>query len=200
LRQTRAKLTSEIQRLGGSVCKSVRSQDVTHILTDAVSVHQGDVCDVLKGSGVVGVDEGWLDSVAEKMIVGYQEGVVGGTPPYFDPKFGLKKPRVGRGHEVEAASKYRRISVREGVEVFSESGLDCTQHSVARESHKCSKPLTATLNMTDVLKNKNSYYKLQVVVSDSSLSSTKPKPQKFYFVRVWGRVGCDYIGGSQVPP
>jgi hypothetical protein len=86
------------------------------------------------------------------------------------------------------------------LQVFSESGLDVLHHSVAKDASS-SKPLTATLNMTDVLKNKNSYYKLQVVVSDPSSSAApaaKPKPQKFYFVRAWGRVGCDGIGGSQV--
>ena len=74
-------------------------------------------------------------------------------------------------------------------------------HSVAKETWS-SKLLSSNLIMTDVLKNKTSYYKLQVVVSDASSSAatatSKAKPQKFYFVRAWGRVGCDGIGGSQV--
>ena len=82
-------------------------------------------------------------------------------------------------------------------EVFSESGLDVKNHRVATDPIS-SKPLTATL-----LKNKKSFYKLQVVVSDppslsSVTASTNPEPQKFYFVRVWGSVGFEGIGGSQV--
>jgi len=186
------------------VCQSAVSQGVTHILTDAARAGVGDVGDVLGGGGVVGVDEGWLERVREKMSVGYEEGVIGGTPPCFNPKFAPKRRAGGEGEGVEAAPKMRKVSVREGSEVFDESGLDVMNHSVAKDT-PASKPLTATLNLTDVLKNKNSYYKLQVVVSDASSSSSsaaaaaaKPKPQKFYFVRAWGRVGCDGIGGSQV--
>jgi hypothetical protein len=83
-------------------------------------------------------------------------------------------------------------------EVFSESGLDVEYHRVATDPLS-SKPLTATLHMPDVLKNKNSFYKLQVVVSDppslSSATSAYPEPQKFYFVRAWGRLGL--VGSSQ---
>lgn len=82
--------------------------------------------------------------------------------------------------------------------VFSESGLDVEYHRVATDPLS-SKPLTATALMTDGMNNRVSYYKLQVVVSDppslSSGTSTNPEPQKFYFVRAWGRLGC--IGGSQ---
>jgi hypothetical protein len=161
----------------------------------------GDVADVLgrTGGGVVAVDEGWLERVAAKMMAEYDDGVIGGTAPSFNPKFASLKRR---GEVVEAAPKMKKVSVREGSEVFSESGLDVLHHSVAKDQ-STSKPLTATLNMTDILKNKNSYYKMQVVVSDetaaaSTAAKSKPKSQKFYFFRAWGRVGCDGIGGSQV--
>jgi hypothetical protein len=87
--RTHAKIVADIRQLGGSVCKSALGGDLTHILTDTVSVGAGDVADVLgrTGGGVVAVDEGWLERVAAKMIAEYDNGVIGGTPPSFNPKF-----------------------------------------------------------------------------------------------------------------
>jgi hypothetical protein len=201
-----AKIAAEIRRLGGSICKTALSKDVTHILTDTVTAGKGDVGGLLAAvpCTVVAVDENWLQRVATKMIAEYDEGVIGGNPPSFNPRFASQKRRAEGVEVFEAAPKMRKVSVREGSEVFAESGLDVLHHSVAKEQSS-SKPLTSILNMTDVLKNKNSYYKLQVVASDppssasaSASASSKTKSQKFYFVRAWGRVGCDGIGGSQV--
>jgi hypothetical protein len=201
--QARTALVSEIRRLGGSTCRSIQSQDMNHILTDATSVSAGSIKTNLDSQlkSIVAVDEGWLQRVSAKMIAEYDEGVIGGTPPSCNPKYTSHK-RSG-GELSEPVSRMRKVSVRDGAEVFGESGLDPVKHGVAIEPGS-SRTLTATLNMTDVLKNKNSFYKLQVVVSDpapiasASAAASKPKPQKYYFVRVWGRVGCDGIGGSQV--
>jgi hypothetical protein len=158
LSQTPAKIAAEIRRLGGSVAKSALGADVTHLLTDGGSVGAGEVSQALAGvgGGVVAVDERWLQLVATNMTVDYAEGVIGGNVPSFNPKFSSQKRRAEGVEAVEVAPKMRKVSVREGSEVFSESGLDVFHHSVAKDAAS-SRPLTATLNLTDVLKNKNSY-------------------------------------------
>jgi hypothetical protein len=126
-----------------------------------------------------------------------------------DGYFGLRPEHQTQIDDLIAANRNPKAAVKEDKkaatnapfvalpEVFSESGLDVEYHRVATDPLS-SKPLTATLHKSE----QNSFYKLQVVVSDppslsSATASTNPKPQKFYFVRVWGRVGFEGIGGSQ---
>lgn len=86
---------------------------------------------------------------------------------------------------VAVTAKKMKMVVKSGATVDPESGLEHKAHVLVKGNMK----YTATLAMVDMNSGCNSYYKLQLLESDSS--------KRFYVFRSWGRVGTT-IGGNKV--
>lgn len=74
-------------------------------------------------------------------------------------------------------SKTANIKLKNGTAIDPDSGL----HDVAHVYRQDGTLYTSTLSFTDIQKNKNSYYKLQVLESDAG--------RKYWLFRAWGRIG-----------
>lgn len=77
------------------------------------------------------------------------------------------------------------MTVKDGSAVDPDSGLEDKAHVYCYHGVK----YNIVLGITDVLKNKNSYYKLQLLESDKS--------GKYWVFRSWGRIGTT-IGSNKL--
>lgn len=78
-----------------------------------------------------------------------------------------------------------KMKVKGGAAVDPDSGLEDKAHLLQDKGD----PFNAVLNMVDIQKGTNSYYKLQILESDTG--------KTFWVFRAWGRVGTT-IGGNKL--
>lgn len=84
----------------------------------------------------------------------------------------------------KSVPKSMKLTLKDGIAVDPDSGLE----DIATVYVKGKDKYTAVLGLTDIQRNKNSYYKLQVLVSE--------RKNKFWLFRSWGRIGTT-IGGNK---
>ncbi|XP_030371333.1 poly [ADP-ribose] polymerase [Scaptodrosophila lebanonensis] len=77
------------------------------------------------------------------------------------------------------------LKVKDGLAVDPDSGLDEIAHVFVRGKDK----FNVVLGLTDIQRNKNSFYKIQLLEAD--------KKNRYWVFRSWGRIGTT-IGGSKV--
>ncbi|RKO89729.1 hypothetical protein BDK51DRAFT_26449, partial [Blyttiomyces helicus] len=99
-----------------------------------------------------------------------------------------KKRRWGEKFEEERAPKTTKLVVKDGRAVDADSGLTATHH-VLRQGNAW---FSCVLANADIAKGKNSYYKMQILVSDTS-------PPDVHLFRSWGRTGTK-VGGKNLAP
>lgn len=75
-----------------------------------------------------------------------------------------------------------KLQLKGGTAVDPDSNLEASAHVYQEGSEK----YTTILGLTDIQSGKNSYYKLQVLESDSG--------NRYWLFRSWGRIGTT-IGG-----
>lgn len=92
-----------------------------------------------------------------------------------------------RGKKKETQLKVESIKLKNGTAVDPKSKLE----HIAHVYNQNGRLYTCVLGLTDITKNKNSYYKLQVLESDV------PQPVGFWVFSSWGRIGTN-IGTSKV--
>nr|VZH97926.1 unnamed protein product [Spirometra erinaceieuropaei] len=80
-----------------------------------------------------------------------------------------------------------KMRIKGGAVVDPDSGMEDIA-SVLKDSK--GRPLSAILGMVDLVKGVNSYYRLQVLVSDK-------EPKRYWVFRAWGRTGTT-IGGNKI--
>lgn len=80
--------------------------------------------------------------------------------------------------------KVAQVKVKNGAAIFPDSGLDSIAHVYSREGVV----YTSVLGLTDISKNKNSFFKMQVLRSDNL--------RQFWLYTSWGRIGTK-IGDSK---
>ncbi|XP_017099086.2 poly [ADP-ribose] polymerase isoform X1 [Drosophila bipectinata] len=85
----------------------------------------------------------------------------------------------------KSAPKSKTLKIKNGMAVDPESGLEDIAHVYARGKDN----YNAVLGLTDIQRNKNSYYKLQLLEAD--------KKSKYWIFRSWGRIGTT-IGNSKL--
>ncbi len=76
-----------------------------------------------------------------------------------------------------------KLKIKGGAAVDPESGLE-NEASVVREGDAQSDPYSVVLNLVDIVRDTNSYYKLQILKHD--MKST------YYVFRAWGRTGSKW--------
>uniref|UniRef100_A0A1I8NDN9 Poly [ADP-ribose] polymerase n=1 Tax=Musca domestica TaxID=7370 RepID=A0A1I8NDN9_MUSDO len=86
----------------------------------------------------------------------------------------------------KSVPKSMTLKLKDGLAVDPDSGLEDVAHVyISRNKDK----FNVVLGKTDIQRNKNSYYKLQLLESDNK--------QKFWVFRAWGRIGTT-IGGNKL--
>ncbi|KAL5288318.1 PARP1 family protein [Megaselia abdita] len=84
----------------------------------------------------------------------------------------------------KSVPKSMKLTLKDGMAVDPDSGLEDVAKVYVRGKDK----YNVVLGLTDIQRNKNSYYKLQVLVGE--------KKNKFWLFRSWGRIGTT-IGGNK---
>jgi predicted DNA-binding WGR domain protein len=80
-----------------------------------------------------------------------------------------------------------KMKLKDGAVVDPDSGLENEAHVLLENDSK--DPYACVLGMVDISRGSNSYYKLQLIESDTF--------KKYYLFRSWGRVGTT-IGGNKL--
>ncbi|KAI5636400.1 poly(ADP-ribose) polymerase catalytic domain-containing protein [Phthorimaea operculella] len=99
---------------------------------------------------------------------------------------GKSIPKSGSMYVKSGKSGTTKLKIKGGTAVDPDSGLEDVAH-VYRDEEDGAK-YTVVLCKTDVVTQKNSYYKLQVLEADNK--------KKYWLFRSWGRIGTT-IGGSK---
>ncbi|KAJ2939633.1 hypothetical protein O0L34_g14353 [Tuta absoluta] len=99
---------------------------------------------------------------------------------------GKSIPKSGSMYVKSGKSATTKLKIKGGTAVDPDSGLEDVAH-VYKDDEEGAK-YTVVLCKTDVVTQKNSYYKLQVLEADNK--------KKYWLFRSWGRIGTT-IGGSK---
>ncbi|XP_026832189.1 poly [ADP-ribose] polymerase isoform X2 [Drosophila erecta] len=106
-----------------------------------------------------------------------------------DPKSRIPKERTkslkSKSIYTKSMPESRTFKVKDGLAVDPDSGLEDIAHVYVEEKNK----YNIVLGLTDIQRNKNSYYKLQILKAD--------KTEKYWIFRSWGRIGTN-IGSSKL--
>ncbi|XP_066147801.1 poly [ADP-ribose] polymerase [Euwallacea fornicatus] len=121
------------------------------------------------------------DLITKKSICTWGSDPATRLPP--EPSSSSRSALKSKSRFVSAVPSKIKLQLKGGSAVDPDSGLECKAH-VYEDSHK--EKWTAVLGLTDVQKNKNSFYKLQLLQGD--------KGNRFWLFRAWGRIGTT-IGG-----
>lgn len=92
-----------------------------------------------------------------------------------DPSKSLKS-KAKSAYERSGSSKVK-LTLKGGTAVDPDSGLQDQAHVYQERSTKW----TCVLGLTDIQRNMNKYYKLQLLKADQT--------DKYYVFRSWGRIG-----------
>lgn len=105
----------------------------------------------------------------------------------------LARDSTSQNPSSSTSKKVVNVYLKKGNVVDRRSKLDRTTHL-----YKYRRTLfSSTLGLTDIEKDKNSYFKLQVLESDASTSEDK---RSYWLFTSWGRIGDDKVGNSKVQP
>ncbi|KAH8234048.1 hypothetical protein KR032_007804 [Drosophila birchii] len=100
--------------------------------------------------------------------------------PLHDPKSSKNKSIYTKSVQTS-----KTLKVKDGIAVDPDSGLEDIAHVYVHGKDK----YNVVLGLTDIQRNKNSYYKLQLLEAD--------KMSKYWIFRSWGRIGTT-IGNSKI--
>ncbi|XP_077994827.1 poly [ADP-ribose] polymerase 1-like [Glandiceps talaboti] len=195
LTKTNKDMTKEVETLGGTVVTKVDSNVACCISNQAEVKKMAKKMKDAKAADVHIVSEDFLENVkkggAALMINKHSIATWGGDP----------SSRLGGFTQIDAAQskqdadelKYKKgvdklkMKVKGGAAVDPDSGVQDRTHVYSAGDLK----FNATLGMVDIMKGTNSFYKIQLLESDSKSSSN------IYLFRAWGRVGTT-IGGNKL--
>eukprot|EP01127_Copromyxa_protea_P001448 TRINITY_DN1143_c0_g3_i1.p1 TRINITY_DN1143_c0_g3~~TRINITY_DN1143_c0_g3_i1.p1 ORF type:complete len:959 (+),score=185.81 TRINITY_DN1143_c0_g3_i1:43-2919(+) len=156
---------------------------VTHLVCSPATFREtpGKVRYALKHQITI-IEEDWIhDSISKDLILDQSLYLLGGIIKdiYWNEA-------SNKTDEDEAAKKVQKVIVKGVSAVDPDSGLSKKGHILTGKKDEV---FNVMLNLTDLAKNFNSFYCLQVVEHDTEA--------KWYVFRKWGRIGTN-VGGSKV--
>lgn len=182
-------LKTRIEKLGGRLVKTLQEKIAAVISTEAEVKKMSKKMQEVKELNIQVVPENFIDVVKKlkrsEAIEKITEMAIcdwGSDPLSRIPSEQEMAPKVREDiYERRGANKPKQLVVKlkNGSALDPETGLEDIAH-VYRD--KTTNLLyTTVLNYVDIQKNKNSYYKLQVLEADNE--------KKYWLFRSWGRVG-----------
>ncbi|XP_064621580.1 poly [ADP-ribose] polymerase 1-like [Lineus longissimus] len=200
--KTKAEITSVLDGLGASVVGGKINQKIAAVISTKEEIEKmSKKIKEAEDADVQVVDEGFLDAVkrggAALMITQHNISSWGSDPEarIGDALNAAMTKSVGKSgsgkaqgrentHYTKSMPSTMKMTVKGGAAVDPESGLDHSAHVLSEKGDL----YTAVLGMVDLVRGTNSYYKLQLLESDTH--------KKYYVYRGWGRVGTT-IGGNK---
>ncbi|XP_034111953.2 poly [ADP-ribose] polymerase [Drosophila nasuta] len=183
-------IRKRIGKLGGKYDSKI-SEDVTAIISNEIEVEkQSSRMKKAKEFGIHILPMKYIDCVesdgsAALTLINSMTLCDWGTDPSNRiPHDEIKKSK-SKSIYTKSVPKSMTLKVKNGLAVDPDSGLEDIAHVYVKGKNK----YNIVLGLTDIQRNKNSYYKLQLLESD--------KQNKYWIFRSWGRIGTT-IGNSKV--
>lgn len=185
-----------VLKLGGLVVSKLTDTTVAVISTKKEIERMPDKMEEIKSKDIEVVEESYLDliepngTVAKSLELIKENNIAdwGSDPASRLPQDvldGKSIPKSGSMY-VKSSKSAVKLKIQGGTAVDPASKLEDEAH--VYQDHDGTK-YTVVLSQTDVVAQKNSYYKMQVLESDNK--------KKYWLFRSWGRIGTT-IGGSKV--
>ncbi|XP_014252361.1 poly [ADP-ribose] polymerase [Cimex lectularius] len=187
----KAELKKKLEMWGGKVASKLTTDVVLVISTKEEVDRLGSKMEEVKELNIPVVPELYIEACSEaNPIDKISEQII--SPWGNDPKARIQdiiqkssqKSKSSSRFTKKSASKVK-LKVKDGSAVDPDSGLVDIAH-VYKENNDT---YNCILGLSDVQSNKNSYYKFQLLVSDSG--------REFFIWRAWGRIGTN-IGGNKL--
>ncbi|KAF5303926.1 hypothetical protein FQA39_LY01711 [Lamprigera yunnana] len=187
----KGELKKKISKFGGKVVTKIKSTVMAVISTEADVEAMSSRITEARGADIHVVPETFLDEVTEYAgripdLVTKKSICSWGSDPH------TRLPAEPSSSNLKSKSRYTssvpstvKFKVKGGTAVDPDSGLDNFTHVYVSGKDK----YTVVLGLTDIQRQKNSFYKLQLLEADSG--------NHYYLFRAWGRIGTT-IGGNKV--
>ncbi|KAM8703187.1 hypothetical protein ACLKA7_007896 [Drosophila subpalustris] len=189
LKDNEAELKKRIGKLGGK-CDSKITDDVIAIISTEKEVEKlSSRMKKAKELGIHIVPMKYLDCVENDgsgaiTFINSMTLCDWGTDPSARLPQEEVKSSKSKSHYTKSVPKSVTLKVKNGLAVDPDSGLEDIAHVYVKGDTK----YNIVLGLTDIQRNKNSYYKLQLLKADNK--------NKYWIFRSWGRIGTT-IGNSK---
>ncbi|XP_068156658.1 poly [ADP-ribose] polymerase [Drosophila tropicalis] len=183
-------LKKRIAKLGGKLDTKITEDTIAIISTQKEVEKMTSRMQKAKELGIHVVPIEYLDSVESDGAgaVNYISSMTlcdWGTDPSARIPQEEAKSSKSKSIYTKSVPKSVTLKVKDGLAVDPESGLEDIAHVYVKGKDK----FNVVLGLTDIQKNKNSYYKVQLLEAD--------KKNKYWVFRAWGRIGTT-IGKNKV--
>ncbi|EDV98556.1 poly [ADP-ribose] polymerase [Drosophila grimshawi] len=190
MKDSEAEIKKRIGKLGGKFDTKILVDTIAIISTEKEVEKMSSRMKKAKELGIHIIPEKYLDSVesdgtgALNFISSMTLCDWGTDPSARLPQEELKSSK-SKSIYTKSVPKSVTLKVKNGFAVDPDSGLEDIAHVYVKGDDK----YNIVLGLTDIQRNKNSYYKLQLLEADTK--------NKYWIFRSWGRIGTT-IGGSKV--
>ncbi|KAM3962867.1 poly-(ADP-ribose) polymerase [Aphomia sociella] len=198
LKTSKEEIKHRILKLGGLVVSKLTETTAAAVSTSAEVKKMNEKMEQIREDNIEVVEETFFDlinsetgTVADSLRLIRENNIAewGSDPTTRVPQDvidGKSIPKSGSMYVNSTKSTSIKLKIQDGTAVDPDSNLaDCAHVYKDRDGTK----YTVILSKTDVVTQKNSYYKLQLLESDSK--------NNFWVFRSWGRIGTT-IGGNKV--
>ncbi|KAF5305635.1 hypothetical protein FQR65_LT07716 [Abscondita terminalis] len=181
-----------ITKLGGKVVTKIKETVMAVISTEAEVEKMGSRISEAQSAEVHVVPLTFLDEATEHNgripeLITKKSICSWGSDPHtrLPPEPSSSKSKSKSGKMFSSAPSTIKFKVKGGTAVDPESGLEDCAHVYVSGKDK----YTAVLGLTDIQKQKNSFYKLQLLEAD--------RGNRYWLFRAWGRTGTT-IGSTKL--
>ncbi|XP_061389126.1 poly [ADP-ribose] polymerase [Musca vetustissima] len=191
LKDSENDLKKELTELGGKLDSKITEKTIAVFSTAKEVERMGSRMEKAKEMGLHVIPIEYIDNVKSNPsgAINYISSMTlcdWGTDPAS--RVPQEEPKSAKSKSIYTKSvpKSMTLKVKDGLAVDPDSGLEDVAHVyISRNKDK----FNVVLGKTDIQRNKNSYYKIQLLESDNK--------QKFWVFRSWGRIGTT-IGGNKL--
>ncbi|KAJ6635587.1 Poly [ADP-ribose] polymerase [Pseudolycoriella hygida] len=187
LDRSKDEIKKQVEKLGGKLVSSINEKMAAVISKEAEVEKMSEKMQNAKSFGIQVVPVKFLDEVIAGNAIKFIKTLSicdWGTDPAL--RIPQEETRVkSKSMYTKSIPKSVTYKLKNGSAVDPESGLQDVAHVFKQGKTKW----FAVLNNTDIQKDKNSYYKMQLLESDNR--------KKYYIFRSWGRIGTT-IGSNKI--
>ncbi|XP_036339224.1 poly [ADP-ribose] polymerase [Rhagoletis pomonella] len=171
-----------VNKLGGDITSNITEHTAAVFSTIAEVKRMGSRMKRAKELGIHVIPIDYLDLVggSSANVINYISSTTlcdWGTDPNSRISQGDDNPKKSKSIYTKSVAKSMTLKIKDGLAVDPESGLQDIAHVYLDNKDK----YNIVLGLTDIQRNKNSYYKLQLLESDTR--------NKYWIFRSWGRIG-----------
>ncbi|XP_034661708.1 poly [ADP-ribose] polymerase isoform X1 [Drosophila subobscura] len=183
-------LKRRIEKLGGKCDTKISERTIAIISTEQETKKKSSRMESAKKFGIHIVPVEYIDVVESDPdgAINYISSMSicdWGTDPSARVPQEEAKSSKSKSIYTKSVPKSKTLKVKDGLAVDPDSGLEDIAHVYVQGKDK----YNVVLGLTDIQRNKNSYYKLQLLEAD--------KGSRYWIFRSWGRIGTT-IGNNKV--